>query len=153
MAQRSASGRDESPHPGRALAGQLQHLDALRRAVARRSTLNAADMRLLWLLSDGRPRTLREISDELNLEQSTVNRQVNGAARAELVEIVDGQPARQVVATEEGLAAFGQDVDRILSGYRQALERMGPEHSAELTALLAEFIEVYREIVQPEDAS
>lgn len=152
MRHRPASGTDESPHPGRALAGQLQHLDALRRAVARQLSLNTADMRLLWLLSDARPRTFREISEELNLEQSTVNRQVNGAARAHLVQISDDQPARQVLATTAGIAAFDQDVDRVLDGYRQALERMGPEHAAELTTLLAEFIEAYRDIVQPEDA-
>ena len=153
MAHRSASGTDESPHPGRVLASQLQQLDALRRAVSRLHTLNAADMRLLWLLSDGRPRTFREISAELNLEQSTVNRQVNGAARAELVQISDDQPARHVLATDEGLAAFHQNVDRVLSGYRAALERMGPDHTAELTTLLTEFIETYRDVVEPDEIS
>lgn len=151
MSHRSASGGDANSHPGRALAGQLQQLDALRRAVARRHVLNTADMRLLWLLSDGRPRTFREISDELNLEQSTVNRQVNAAARAHLVQITDDQPARQVSATEEGVTAFDRDVDRVLDGYRQALERMGIEHTGELTALLSEFIEVYRDVVQPDE--
>ncbi|WP_168211823.1 MarR family winged helix-turn-helix transcriptional regulator [Ruania zhangjianzhongii] len=151
MAHRSASGSDRSPHPGRSLAGQLQHLDALRRAMARRHSLNPADMRLLWLLSDDRARTFREISEELNLEQSTVNRQVNSAARANLVQISDDQPARLVLATKEGIAAFDQDVDRSLNGYRQALERMGTEHTAEFNALLAEFIEAYRDIVQPDE--
>ena len=151
MAHRTVPGSDESPHPGRALAGQLQQLDALRRAVARRHALNTADMRLLWLLSDGRPRTFRAISEELNLEQSTVNRQVNGAARAQLVQITDDQPARQVLATDDGLAAFDQDVDRVLNGYRQALERMGTAHTEELTTLLAEFIDAYRDVVQPDE--
>ena len=152
MTHRSASG-DRSEHAGGPLAGLLQRLDTLRRVVARRAELNAADMRLLWLLSDGRERTFREISEELTLEQSTVNRQVNGAARAELVRITDAQPARLVRATDQGVAAFEADVDRVLTGYRDALERMGPARAAELTDLLAEFIEAYRDVVRPEETS
>ncbi len=151
MTHRTTSARTRSAHGGGSLAALLQRLDNLRRVVARRAELNTAELRLLWLLSDGRARTFREISEALNLEQSTVNRQVNGAARVDLVQITDAQPARLVSATAAGLAAFDSDVDRVLAGYQEALERMGTERSGELTDLLAEFIETYQEVVQPEE--
>lgn len=149
MAHRSATER--TSHAGSSLAALLQRLDTLRRVVARRAQLNTADLRLLWLLSDGRARTFREIAEELNLEQSTVNRQVNGAARGNLVQITDAQPARQVLATPQGVAAFDGDVDRVLAGYQEALGQMGAGHAEELTELLGEFIETYQEVVRPED--
>jgi len=152
MSRSSVPGRGRAHHAGGGLAALLQRLDALRRVVARRSRLNTADLRLLWLLSDGRARTFREISADLNLEQSTVNRQVNGAARAALVQITEGSPARLVVATDQGLAAFEADVDRVLTGYREVLEQMGEERAAALTDLLGEFIDTYQELVQPDDA-
>ncbi|WP_022918486.1 MarR family winged helix-turn-helix transcriptional regulator [Ruania albidiflava] len=150
MSQDPAS-RAEPGGEGASLAALLQRLDTLRRVVLRRAELNAADMRLLWLLSDGRARTFREISEDLALEQSTVNRQVNGAARTQLVQIAEGHPARQVRATDEGVAAYRSDVDRILASYGDALERMGPARTAELTDLLAEFIDAYQHVVRPED--
>jgi len=152
MSRSSVPRRGRAHHAGGGLAALLQRLDALRRVVARRSRLNTADLRLLWLLSDGRARTFREISADLNLEQSTVNRQVNGAARAALVQITEGSPARLVVATDQGLAAFEADVDRVLTGYREVLEQMGEERAAALTDLLGEFIDTYQELVQPDDA-
>lgn len=153
MSHRSARGRDRAGHAGGTLAALLQRLDTLRRVVARRAQLNTADLRLLWLLSDGRARTFREISEELNLEQSTVNRQVNGAARTDLVQITEAQPARLVSATEGGIAAFEADVDRVLTGYRRALEQMGEERSAALTELLGEFIDTYQDVVRPDETS
>src|SRR5690625_544869 len=140
---------------GAAAAGSccLRHPPApLRAGVPGRSRRNPAVLRLLCLLSDGRARTFREISAVLNLEQSTVNRQVNGAARAALVQITEGSPARLVVATDQGLAAFEADVDRVLTGYREVLEQMGEERAAALTDLLGEFIDTYQELVQPDDA-
>ena len=67
------------------LAAALHHLDLSRRVVEQRADIGVADMRLLWLLSDDRARTLREIADDLTLEQSTVNRQVNAALAAGLL--------------------------------------------------------------------
>ena len=144
----SATGGEPVEHAGVPLATLLQRLDALRRAGNRYNRLNTADMRLLWLLSDGRPRTFREISEQLGLEQSTVNRQVNGAARAGLLEFAEAQPARQVAATEEGGDAFAGEVDRILDGYRDALALMGRERSTMLVELLGEFIDSYDEVLR-----
>ena len=151
MSRSSVPRRGRAHHAGGGLAALLQRLDTLRRVVARRSRLNTADLRLLWLLSDGRARTFREISADLNLEQSTVNRQVNGAARADLVQITEGSPARLVGATDQGLAAFEADVDRVLTGYREVLAQMGEERAAALTDLLGEFIDIYQDLVQPDD--
>src|SRR5699024_11626485 len=96
MSRSSVPGRGRAHHAGGGLAALLQRLDTLRRVVARRSRLNTADLRLLWLLSDGRARTFRVISADLNLVHSSVNRQVNGAARGDMVQIPDVRPARSV---------------------------------------------------------
>ncbi|MFD6137837.1 MarR family winged helix-turn-helix transcriptional regulator, partial [Isoptericola sp. NPDC060257] len=92
----------------RRVAGLLFRLDLHRRLAEHRSPLGTADGRLLWLLSDGRPRTLREIAEALRLEQSTVNRQVNGALAAGLLRrfTAPGRSARLLEPTEEGLARF-----------------------------------------------
>lgn len=142
---------DRAGHAGVRMATQLQRLDALRRTESRSNRLNTAEMRLLWLHSDGRSRTFREISEQLSLEQSTVSRQVNGAARAGLLEVTEGHPARQVAATAEGRAAFADDVDRILDGYRDALAQLGAQRASELTDLLGEFVESYDDVLRQRD--
>lgn len=78
----SVSDRRRELDPPTRLASLFHHLDRHRRALESTSTLGTAELRLLWLLSDGRPRTLREVPHELHLEQSTVNRQANAAVRA-----------------------------------------------------------------------
>ncbi|SKB04090.1 MarR family transcriptional regulator [Aeromicrobium choanae] len=85
-----------------------------------------ADQRLLWMFSDGRPRTLREIADELGLEQSTVNRQANAALKAGLLERSrePGQSAWHFTANESALADFARALDRHLGLLDRALDAL-----------------------------
>lgn len=134
----------------RQLAAELLMLDRQRHAAAQRATLGAAELRLLWLFSDGRARTLREIADTLHLEQSTVNRQVNGAIHAgHLHRFTErGRTARLVALTPEGQQRFGTDTELILRLYDEALDALGEEDAPQFLALLDRFVEAYAETVR-----
>ncbi|MFI2104431.1 MarR family winged helix-turn-helix transcriptional regulator [Isoptericola sp. NPDC019693] len=130
----SSGSPDPSPRaadltPERRVAGLLFRLDLHRRLAEHRSPLGTADGRLLWLLSDGRPRTLREIAEALRLEQSTVNRQVNGALAAGLLHrfTEPGRPARLHAPTEEGVALFERATDQALAAYGDGLAALGDD--------------------------
>ena len=134
---------DLEPDTGRSspteqrMARLLIRLEAGRRAAEATVTLGTADMRMLWLLSDGSPRTLREISESLGLEQSTVNRQVNAALREGLVERhrPPGYTSAVLTPTEHGRTLFDREVDRVLAHYRAGLERLGGDVEPLLQAL------------------
>jgi DNA-binding MarR family transcriptional regulator len=97
-----------------ALHGELA--EELRKVTRRKLDLQDGQLEtsafsILWILSDGKPRTLRELADELSLEQSTVNRQVNSAIRHGYLERfeVDDSISRMIRPTERGEAAFEHD--------------------------------------------
>jgi len=135
--------------PGRRLAAELLVFDRQRHAVSLRSTLASAELRLLWLFSDGRARTMREIADELRLEQSTVNRQVNGAIQAgHLYRFEEpGSPARLVAATPEGRERFTVETELVLELYDQALASLGDEDRSRLLELFGRFVDAYADAV------
>lgn len=110
--------------------------------------LGAADLRILWLFTDGRARTMREIADELHLEQSTVNRQVNAAVDVKLLERSrpDGGGAYVFMRTPGGRVAFEADVALSLGGYRAALEAMGDAEASEFLRLLDRFTLAYGDV-------
>ncbi|MFD6178715.1 MULTISPECIES: MarR family winged helix-turn-helix transcriptional regulator [unclassified Isoptericola] len=132
----------------RRVASLLVRLDVNRRTAEHRSELGTADGRLLWLLSDGRPRTLREIADALRLEQSTVNRQVNAALAAGYLRRFTeaGRPARLIEPTAEGLDAFERATSRALGAYADGLAVLGDEAGTFLD-LLERFTAAYGEAV------
>ena len=73
--------------------------------------LNAADNRLLWLLTSQGPQTMRQVAEALGLEQSTVNRQVHAALARGLSESLEYASAHE----EEALSYardFGRGIDR-----------------------------------------
>ncbi|MFJ9391701.1 MarR family winged helix-turn-helix transcriptional regulator [Nocardioides sp. NPDC101246] len=133
----------------RRLASLVGRLEVHRRLAEDRSALNQADGRLLWFLSDGRPRTLREIADGLNLEQSTVNRQVNAALSAGHLRrfAEQGRSARLIEPTEEGLAVYEAASARALGAYADGLAALG-EESEKFLELLERFVGVYGEAVR-----
>ncbi|MCZ2262101.1 MULTISPECIES: MarR family winged helix-turn-helix transcriptional regulator [unclassified Isoptericola] len=133
----------------RRVAGLLFRLDLHRRLAEHRSPLGTADGRLLWLLSDGRPRTLREIAEALRLEQSTVNRQVNGALAAGLLRrfTAPGRSARLLEPTEEGLARFEEATGRALGAYADGLAVLGADVGAFLDQL-ERFADAYGDAVR-----
>lgn len=133
----------------RRLASLVGWLEVDRRLAEDRSALNQADGRLLWFLSDGAPRTLKEIADGLNLEQSTVNRQVNAALSAgHLRRFAEaGRSARLVEPTAEGLAIYEAASSRALGAYAAALAALGDE-SEKFLELFERFVGAYGETVR-----
>src|SRR3954470_2521166 len=95
----------------RELGDELRRLSRRRATTYPGSTLDTSAFRLLWLLTEGPPRTLRELGDELQLDQSTVNRQGNAAINHGLVEryAVAESTSRLVRPTEAGRAAYVHD--------------------------------------------
>lgn len=136
---------DHAP-PERRLASALTRLDKERRALEGAQRLGTADLRLLWLLADDRPRTLREIAHELGLEQSTVNRQVNAALGVGLLERTrraEGS-AYEFTRTTHGKQTFGEVSDISMGAYATALHELGEADTELLVALLQRFLEHFR---------
>lgn len=133
----------------RRIASLVGRLEVHRRLAENRSALTQSDGRLLWFLSDGRPRTLREIADGLNLEQSTVNRQVNAALSAgHLRRFAEpGRSARLIEPTEEGLAVYEVASSRALAAYAGGLAALGGR-AEEFLDLLERFVGAYGEAVR-----
>lgn len=122
-------------------------LEQGRRAVESYARLGQADLRLLWLLASEGPQTMKEISSALHLEQSTVNRQVNAALAAGLVERVarPGSAARVVRVTAEGEQAFAADLRMSTEVLEAALASVPAAERDAFAAHLAAFAAAYRE--------
>lgn len=126
-------------------AALLHHFDRYRRAVDVQSTLGIAELRLLWLLTEGEPKTLREVSEDLHLEQSTVNRQVNAAVQSGLLARSRSSTSSPYVfePTAHGRATFESETAFALGVYSRVLEDMGDESATRLLELLAQFVDLY----------
>ncbi|MBY4573325.1 MarR family winged helix-turn-helix transcriptional regulator [Gordonia paraffinivorans] len=95
----------------RDLAAELLRMSRRKGLVHPSVGLEKSAFAILWVLSDGRPRTLRELTAELELEQSTVNRQVNAAIKHGYLERfeVEGSLSKLIRPTEKGIEAFRRD--------------------------------------------
>jgi len=126
----------------------LARLDRATRVVEHRATLGTADLRLLWLLANEGACTMKEIAQLLTLEQSTVNRQVNAALRAGLVETVErpGEPARAFAPSEEGMRLFSEDVTRSTGVLEGALTTVPADEVDRFVEHLRAFAEAYRRL-------
>jgi DNA-binding MarR family transcriptional regulator len=134
--------------PGHRLETRLRALgDELMRIGGRRSThypgarLEVSAFRLLWLLTEGPGQTLRELADRLQLDVSTVTRQVNAAIQHGLVEryAVPDSAARLLRPTEAGVAAYRHDAELRTEVFAEVLDDLGPERSAALVEELRAF--------------
>lgn len=135
--------------PAMALAGLMSESDRARRAVEQRQKLGTADLRLLWLLGDGRARTMREVADELRLEQSTVNRQVAAAQRHGYVRRVAPAAGGAMVVedTERGAEVVADDIATLLAAINTALADFDDSEVDELIGLLSRFVAAYSRAV------
>ena len=124
----------------RGLGDELMRLSRRRAQVHPEAVLDASAFRLLWLLTEGPPRTLRELADELQLDQSTVTRQVNAAIGHGLVEryAVAASPSRLLRPTEAGRAAYRHDGALRAEVYAAALDELGAQRAEALVAGLRE---------------
>lgn len=106
----------------------VRQVDRATRLLEATSELGTAETRLLWLHAAEGPLTMRDIAERLSLEQSTVNRQVNGAVKAGLLERIrqHGRAAGLVQASDEGLERLARDLDSTFEVVGEAL-RAVPE--------------------------
>jgi len=127
------------------LADELMRVGRRRHTNVEGTELDMSAFKLLWVLSDDEPRTLREIADELDLELSTINRQVNGAVRAGLLErfSVPDSPSRPVRTTAAGRRLYEHDSAIHADLYRSVLAEMGADAARELTSGLRAFNDAY----------
>lgn len=135
-----------------AMARLLSRFDIMRRAEEQASELRIAEGRLLWLLTgDGPPRTLKQIACELELEQSTANRQVNAAVRAGVVRRFreSGSHAWLFEASDEGAALYERSVGRHLDRVDDALAALPADERERLVSSFATFIDAYKEPPPP----
>lgn len=124
----------------------LARIERGRRALDAGARLGTADQRLVWLLVSEGPRTMREISQDLGLEQSTVNRQVNAALAAGLLERVErpGERAMTLRPTDAGLELFVADMGRLMEVLAEALRAVPADESDRFMEHLALFADAYR---------
>jgi DNA-binding MarR family transcriptional regulator len=124
----------------RELGDELMRLTRRRTQAYPGSRLDTSAFRLLWLLTEGQPRTQRELADELQLDPSTVTRQVSAAISHGLVErfAEPGASARLLRPTEAGRAAYLQDAELRAKVYQDVLDELGASRSAALVAELRE---------------
>lgn len=134
---------DAPPHCDRArsVAAAFSQLETVRRTLEQRTDLGVSEMRLLWVLQQSAEWSLRDISEHLGLEQSTVNRQVNAAVAAGLVTKQRGhdQPTYLFRASDEGTRRFEACAGKVLERYQAALDSLG-ENADLFVDLLDQFI-------------
>lgn len=124
----------------------LGHIDRARRIAESGAELGVADMRLMWLFSDGEERTMKEIAQALGLDASTVNRQVNGAIDVGLLERGprEGAPGRPVRPTEDGLRRFTKDLEAAIAAMEAALRGVPADEVPDFLRNLGLFASAYR---------
>jgi DNA-binding MarR family transcriptional regulator len=125
----------------RELGDELMRLTRRRTQVYPGSHLDSSAFRLLWLLTEGRARTQRELADELQLDPSTVTRQLGAAISHGLVERYahPGGTGRLLRPTEAGRTAYVHDGALRARVYDSVLEELGADRAAALVAELREF--------------
>jgi DNA-binding MarR family transcriptional regulator len=136
-----------------ALADELLRLTRRRSSTYVDSELENSAFRLLWVLSDGRARTLRELAHDLTLEVSTVNRQVHAALDGGLLERfeVPGSAARLVRPTPAGRAAYERDARLRGEVIASVLDELGTARSQALVGDLRDLNDAWDRALHPED--
>ncbi len=124
-----------------ALGDQLLRLQRHRTTVYDGVVLDNSAFRILWVLSDGHPRTLRQLAEALELEQSTINRQANAGLDAGYLERfqVPGSAGRQLRPTEAGRRAYEHDGLVRAERYRRIFAELGADRAHSLIQHLTAF--------------
>ena len=127
------------------LADELLRFSKRRHAVVEGTELETSAFRLLWVLADEQPRTLRELATALDLDLSTINRQVNAAVRAGLLErfSVPDSPSKPVRRTQAGRRAYEHDSAVHADLLRSVLAEMGAAPARDFIRGLHAFNDAY----------
>jgi DNA-binding MarR family transcriptional regulator len=101
--------------------------------------LDGSAFKILWYVVEHGPHTLRDLAHHLQLEQSTINRQVNAAIARGLAERYahPGSVAMLISATGEGEAAYHHDATLRGDGLRAIVDSLGERRAADLAVGLA----------------
>lgn len=120
----------------RALGDELIRLNRRRMTTYADARLDNSAFKILWLLVETGPMTLKEIAEQLQLEQSTINRQVHAASDRGLVERFEDPElaARPVRATAAGEEAYRHDASLRAAVMREALGELGAADAAGVIA-------------------
>ena len=104
-----------------------------------RLTLSVSAYRILWALETHGPTTLRDLTDVLGLERSTVNRQVNAALTdGWLVRSSSERGGAHVLdASDAGREAFAHDRGVMADKFTAVVDALGPEVARRLANDLA----------------
>lgn len=129
----------------RALGEEVMRISGRRATTYDGSVLESSAFRILWLLEERGPRTLRGLADELQLDQSTVNRQVNAALRRGLLEryAEDGVSGRLVRPTDAGRAAYLHDGQLRADVLTVALQALGADRATTMLESLRAFNDAF----------
>ncbi len=130
------------------LSDELLRLGRRRGVEPTDAELEHSAFRILWALARFGPRTLRDLADDLLLEQSTINRQVNRAIDQGYVErfTQPGQASRYLRPTILGQERYARDVERRRAVQRRALALLGEERAARLVADLRLLNDAFDEV-------
>lgn len=116
--------------------------------MARRSTrvypgtvVDLSAFKILWLLQEAGSMSMKDLSSELMLDQSTVSRQVKVSIARGLIERYDdgSTTTRMIRATAEGAKVYAQEAALRAAVIRDALETMGVERAAGFVGELSAF--------------
>lgn len=101
--------------------------------------LDGSAFKILWLLVDHGPHTLRALADHLQLEQSTINRQVKVVLARGLAQrhSEPGSAGKLITATPAGERAYRHDADLRHEGLRSVVDGLGERSMADLAVGLA----------------
>ncbi len=137
------------------LGDQLLRLQRRRTATYDGVVLETSAFRILWVLSDGEARTLRRLAEDLDLEQSTVNRQVNAAIAAGHLERfeVPGSASKLVRPTAGGRAAYEHDGQIRAALIRRALDNLGLGRAEQVIADLRDLNDAWDAALHDTSAS
>ncbi|WP_395655963.1 MarR family winged helix-turn-helix transcriptional regulator [Nocardioides sp.] len=122
----------------RALGSEVMRLARRRATSYPGSVLEDSAFRILLLLVEEGPKSLRELAEELQIEQSTISRQVAAALGHGLVERYGGAP-RLVRPTDAGREAYLHDGRLRGEVWSRAVAELGTERGEALIAALHDF--------------
>lgn len=124
-----------------ALGQELLRISRRRVLVPDGAKLDQSAYRILWVLTSSGPLSMGELGEVLQLEQSTISRQVSAATRQGLVtqSLQEGSTRRLVVPTPEGQEAYRWEAALRGEQFRRAIEQLGSERARRLSDDLRDF--------------
>lgn len=134
------------------IAQQLLRMSRRKSLALPDARLEASAFTILWLLADGRPRTLRDLAEELGLDQSTVNRQVNAAIKHGYLERfeVTGRISKFIRPTDLGRAEFEADGLARARRLERVFDSMAPGTPEQLLHELRSYNDAFDRVLSEE---